>query len=723
MAWLIPAVVSTLLGSLILTVVYGFLYFEDRQTSIGVWALAWAVYTVRFLFRLLLLQSPAPSPWLETAVQLTAVINAFLLLCGTYHFINQRVPRFWSVGAIVLMLWTIAGTRFTFSFGLLSAPVFVWASGVYAFTGIRFLLSRKIPGAGRWAVGIVFILWGIHKLSFPLLGQVEGVASWGYLLGAAFELLAAFGILLVYFQRARSDLITSEYRLRQILQHMPVMLVAFDEDLRLVEWNRECEKVTGYRQEELAGNPNASAMLYGSIESDAELRKRSTATSPVSLEWPIYSKDGSQHTIAWNSMSQQVSVPGWKHWVIGVDITHLKATEQALRESETNYATLIERSPNAVMVVQDGRYVFSNPVGAQMLGYADPAEVVGTLALDSIAPEYRDLVHQRLNNVDKGTINSMVEMAVVHPNGTILPIESRSVPIIYRGEPAALVISQDITERKRVDAELTQYRHNLEALVAERTERLRLANEELVALSRVKDEFVSNVSHELRTPIANLKVYHHLLMRKPDALPKYMNTIRRETDRLENMIESLLQLSRLDQARVSFEFRQMNLNALADEFASDRHILAAENTLQLSLTKAAELPLVSADPRLLEQALSVLLTNAIAYTPAGGKIKIFTTTREQDSMQWAGLGVSDTGPGIDPDEASQLFERFFRGNAARESTHAGTGLGLAIASEIVARHAGEIDVASSGTPGEGATFTIWLPAAGSAEPLTESHAG
>jgi signal transduction histidine kinase len=112
---------------------------------------------------------------------------------------------------------------------------------------------------------------------------------------------------------------------------------------------------------------------------------------------------------------------------------------------------------------------------------------------------------------------------------------------------------------------------------------------------------------------------------------------------------------------------------------------------------------------LLERVLSVLLTNAINYTPAGGRIEVHTHVRCTSEKHWAGFSVSDTGLGISPDEQSHLFERFYRGKAARESGAPGTGLGLATAQEIVERHEGRLEVESEGVPGEGATFTVWLP--------------
>ena len=97
------------------------------------------------------------------------------------------------------------------------------------------------------------------------------------------------------------------------------------------------------------------------------------------------------------------------------------------------------------------------------------------------------------------------------------------------------------------------------------------------------------------------------------------------------------------------------------------------------------------------------------YTPAGGSISIRTLAEEHEGKMWAGFSISDTGPGISAEDQQRLFERFYRGKAARESHAAGTGLGLSIAKEIIHRHGGRIEVQSTGIPGKGTTFYVWLP--------------
>jgi signal transduction histidine kinase len=261
-------------------------------------------------------------------------------------------------------------------------------------------------------------------------------------------------------------------------------------------------------------------------------------------------------------------------------------------------------------------------------------------------------------------------------------------------------------------AQIKQYAGDLEQRVAARTADLEAANEHLQALGQIKDKFVSNVSHELRTPIANLKIYHEIIAKKPDQVNQHLVTLNRETRRLEHIVEDLLYLSRLEQDHIPMEIAPININQLIGQYVADREKLAEEQGLNLEFVGGSDLSPVLADEMAIGQVVGILVTNALNYTPRGGSIVIRTQARLHDGdRQQVGFRVSDTGLGISKEEQDQLFERFFRGEAAQQSGKSGTGLGLAIAYELVERHRGSIEIESNGTPGEGTTFTVWLPVA------------
>ncbi|HEX3053155.1 MAG TPA: PAS domain-containing sensor histidine kinase [Aggregatilineaceae bacterium] len=409
-------------------------------------------------------------------------------------------------------------------------------------------------------------------------------------------------------------------------------------------------------------------------------------------------------------MVQRVTFGGRVYGIlVARDISARLKMEQVLRESEERYHHLFEGIPIGLYrTTLEGDIVDANSAFAEMFGYSDRAALLAT----NVRELYVDInERERWQALIKQTgIVRNFEIQCRCLDGTIIWVHNTS-RAVYDDSGNILFYDgslEDITERKWIQEELENHRQHLESMVKKRTAELVQANEQLRVLSRVKDEFVSNVSHELRTPITNLKLRHYLLAKHPDGQSDHLAVLQRETERLEQIIESLLYLSRLDQDRVVWNPIPIDLNRLASQIVHDRQALAQHLNLRLSFTEYPDLPHVEADVALLEQALSVLLTNAFNYTPAGGQVNVSTQVGERNAQPWSGVMIRDTGPGISRDDQTHLFERFFRGTAARESGAPGTGLGLAIVQEIINKHQGRIEVSSEGVAGKGTAFTLWL---------------
>ena len=247
----------------------------------------------------------------------------------------------------------------------------------------------------------------------------------------------------------------------------------------------------------------------------------------------------------------------------------------------------------------------------------------------------------------------------------------------------------------------------LEQRVSERTRELAEANQRLQELDRLKSEFVANVSHELRTPLTNINFYLNLLTSVQDGQKKekYMAILRQETQRLKTLIETVLDLSRLDAAQAAGQAgtERVDMGQLAAQVVASHEELARTGDVALRL-EVDDSPLqVSGDHNQLVQVVTNLLANAINYTPPGGQV----TVRARAEGDQVCLCISDTGMGIPPKEQGLIFDRFFRGERATAAGIPGTGLGLSIVKEIVDLHGGQIQVQSA--PGQGSTFQVWLP--------------
>ena len=222
----------------------------------------------------------------------------------------------------------------------------------------------------------------------------------------------------------------------------------------------------------------------------------------------------------------------------------------------------------------------------------------------------------------------------------------------------------------------------------------------------IKSTFISVISHELKTPVALIKGYADTLLRKdahwdPETTRESLTVIVEEADRLNQLIDDLLDASRLQAGGLPLEMEPVALDAMAEHVA-DR--FRTQTQLHEITTRfPASFPAVIGDAERLEQVLNNLITNAIKYSAGGGRIEISGRVSPDEVI----ITVSDEGMGIPPDEQPRIFERFFRGARERDQHTPGAGLGLYLARSIVAAHGGRMWVESN--PGEGTRFSFAIP--------------
>ncbi len=222
-------------------------------------------------------------------------------------------------------------------------------------------------------------------------------------------------------------------------------------------------------------------------------------------------------------------------------------------------------------------------------------------------------------------------------------------------------------------------------------------------LERIKRDLVSSVSHELRTPLTSIKGFAETLEEEVDEKNRhYVEIIRRNTDRLINIVRDLLLLSQMEEAAVEIEVEQVDLKGLVENTVRIFDGQLKEKGLALALEIEPDLPAISADPFKIEQMLINLLDNAIKYTDQG-EVRLALRSEGRKVV----IEVRDTGIGIPKGKLSRIFERFYVVDKSRSRKTGGTGLGLSIVKHIVLLHGGEISVESE--PGRGSSFLVKLP--------------
>jgi len=241
------------------------------------------------------------------------------------------------------------------------------------------------------------------------------------------------------------------------------------------------------------------------------------------------------------------------------------------------------------------------------------------------------------------------------------------------------------------------------------------ARDEAESSNRAKDEFIAMISHELRTPLGAILIWAQLLKSDdldPGAVTRAVGMIERSTKTLAQLIDDLLDASRIIAGKLTFETRPLELRPVI-EAAFDAATPAAEaKGILLERSLPGPLPPVAGDPGRLQQVVGNLLANAVKFTPEGGRVEV----RLARAGSTAHITIIDSGSGISPEFLPFIFERFRQADTTSTRKQKGLGLGLAIARQIVQLHGGTIEAASAGE-GRGSTFTVKLPLLVSSSPV------
>ncbi len=232
---------------------------------------------------------------------------------------------------------------------------------------------------------------------------------------------------------------------------------------------------------------------------------------------------------------------------------------------------------------------------------------------------------------------------------------------------------------------------------------------ELKRLEEIRKDFVANVSHELRTPISSIKGYAETLLDgkvdNEDTVKEFLSIIYQDSNRLANLIDDLLDLSKIESGKMKMEFEPLEVLPIVSRCVNVLEKTAKDKTLSLKLDIPADLSKILGDHKRLSQVFLNLLDNAIKYTPEGGSITVSATSKEKIVQ----VDISDTGIGISEKDLPRIFERFYRVDKARSRELGGTGLGLSIVKHIIQAHNGQVWVQS--TLGQGSTFSFTIPIA------------
>jgi PAS domain S-box-containing protein len=401
-----------------------------------------------------------------------------------------------------------------------------------------------------------------------------------------------------------------------------------------------------------------------------------------------------------------------------LDITLRKQAEGRIRNSEATLNAITASAHDAiVMMNNDGTIAFWNPAAAELFGYA-AAEVLGRNLHALLVPaSYGDAHARAFPRWQKtGTGNAIgktIEMSALRKNGQNVPVELSLSSVEIDGRWMAVGMLRDITERKRAEAELQQYREHLEERVLQRTVELATSRDQAQAANRAKSVFLANMSHELRTPLTAIIGFAEVISQDP-AIPgrtkENLAIILRSGEHLLALINDILDLSQIDAGRTEIDRHDVDPGQLVRDVLDMMRGRADAKGLRLVLDQTADLPrLVSTDPGKLRQILINLVGNAIKFTHAGQVLVRLATAETAPAGHGLTIEVEDTGIGISRNDLERIFQPF---EQVGDHVIAGTGLGLAITREHVQMLGGQISVESE--LGKGSCFRVAIPVGRSA---------
>ena len=380
-------------------------------------------------------------------------------------------------------------------------------------------------------------------------------------------------------------------------------------------------------------------------------------------------------------------------YVLMTDITQRYETERALRESEDRLARFMEASAEGVVFHRGGLITDVNPAACALYG-ADAAHLLGTPTMSLVVPEFREKA-QRM--VDSRT-ETAYESAIFNARGERIPVEVIGRTIQHGGQPLRVTVVRDIRDRREAQA-------RIEELISG----LRAEKERAEAADRAKSVFLAAASHDLRQPIHALGLFLTALrsMAQAPAVPArdlsdICRRMQASLDGLGQLLNMLLDVSRLDANAVEIAPEPTDLGLLLRELEQDFQHLAHEKGLRLRVAPCSLW--VHTDPTVLRRILSNLLSNAVRYTPRG---RILLGCRRRASE--LDIQVWDTGIGIPPEQREAIFEEFYQVGQSTAQHHESHGLGLGLS--IVKRSAQllQAPMGLRSQPARGSMFFIRLP--------------
>ncbi|WP_242272722.1 PAS domain-containing sensor histidine kinase [Bacillus cereus group sp. BfR-BA-01310] len=464
-------------------------------------------------------------------------------------------------------------------------------------------------------------------------------------------------------------LFRKEEELYMILQNMPVMVDALDNNGDFVLWNRECEIVTGYTAEEIIGNPNALQILYPDDNYRHQIQKKFLTCGKNFRDWEMHltCKNGEVKTIMWSNISDQFPVIGFSYWAVGVDITHLKAIEEQLKQQTSELELIFKALPDLCFLTEADGTIIDYKAGSPTKFYVPAETFMGKKFYEVLPSPVAQQFREAIRQVKEKESTVIVEYPLAL-KGSIDFFEARCLPLLH---DKIMVIIRDITERKK-------------------TEELLNKSDTLAAIGQL----AAGVAHEVRNPLTVIKGFIQLFQINKEDQEKYFDLMLSEIERIEAILQEFLSIAKTDEIPTE----KKNIYKIFENVVSLINTKAIMTNIQVELIADSSEIFIECSENQLKQVFINILQNSIEAMPDGGKISIHMKEMNEDGVI---IDIVDEGIGIPEERIKRLGEPFY------STKEKGTGIGLMLSYKIIESHQGAISIMSD--VGVGTTVTIYLP--------------
>ncbi len=483
MTWIIPSVITALAGATVLLGVFVFLFRLDRERHMAFWAWGWFFYGLHYLVLLLSL-TLWPSVEMKHFSHLSVLGQSFLLFLGTSAFLGKTTKPIWLVSFATGIAWVFWSHLADLPSLAANVPVSLFHGLIGIWTGLLLLRAAETDRGGRLVTGWGFILWGLNNLEYPFMPHVERVAAWEYLLDAILSFIVALGMLLIYFQRMRRDLLAgtqalqqSETRFRAIFDQTFQFCGLLQPDGTLLEVNQTALAISGVGAEQVVGAPLWQAPWWGNSPTQQQTIQTAVnlaaAGEFVRLE-TSHQVDGHIRQIDFSLKPVRHASGEIIHLLAeGRDITALKDNEARLRATLLTSEALLRASPSAIFALDlDNLVTAWNPAAEKIFGWRRE-EILGRPY--PLVPKGGEERHFWLwQQLHQGLEVKNLLLQRQGKDGTQVDVNISLAPL-YDGDNrfcGCMAVFEDYRDRLRLETELRQSEQRFRALVEQAADAL-----------------------------------------------------------------------------------------------------------------------------------------------------------------------------------------------------------------------------------------------------------